>query len=1020
MSAMAARRRRKAREARYHKRGGGLARWALIFAAVSAFLLAAGAAASVAAIYAAYEHYSEGYVPIEAKLRQSNIGLTEIYDRNGELLGQLSNPDAQLLQPVQLADISHWMIEATISTEDNGYYNHPGFSWKGLLRAAKERYIDKQEDTGTGGSSITQQLVKNIYICPSIVQSDEKVCTEGAERTIQRKLKEIAYAIEMEQDYTKDQILEYYLNSISYADRYIGVQAAAEGYFRKNAIDLTLAEAALLAGIPSYPSLYHPRNNCLVGDDGFCVRDELGRSLVSGRAKSRQEDVLDLMVVHGRLTAAEAEAAKLEELWVYPAANPIRAAAFIDNQVEPYLVRMCQAGILAKIPGTTDCIGSVHSAGYRVTTTIDIVETEAAQAMMRDFIARGLDAGCECHNAGIATIDPVTGQVIVYAPNVDPKNVTDQRVKGNVDQLTEINQPGSSFKPFVYLAWFDYAVKAPMSTFWDTSPLVVEGVSIENPRAGTPKSEGMISARAALGGSQNVAAFRAAEEAGVDNVIAMAKAVGFTTLDQHFDPTFSNHEGVTYGASIATGGANIRAIDMAYAFSVLANMGVMVGVPSLAQVVDLDDLRDYANFTGREYDRAREQALAFNRGHLRIRGTRALDPVVILKVEAKDGTVLYDHATAGDLQRVQVVDAGSVWLVHSIISDCTSRFIIWGCGGSNDDLGLDFVLDGQRVPSGVKTGTQQGPLSAADTLETWMNGYTRHAATAVWVGNANNDLVRDGPSANYASANTTVRLFKNWMSEYHAYLQRQGLIAAPLGFDDVRPANVARREFETVATDRGLKGGCDQKVTSWVRTDVKYESECEEAEIDTRNGLLAGPDTPAQYRKKEKFVKPPPYHPETIKEHARRFRIPLKPTEVSKGEVPLQVVSPTNGATLTSSRPVVASIDVPGLKGWKVELGEGANPEEWRELGAGTAAVRDGIVAVIDLAQLENGVYTLRLQAESETSVFPYEARVTFNVRKQSSPFDFLTPSPTPGGPGSLPGGQFPVQPTPTPTPGFD
>lgn len=1013
MNAVEIRRRRQAREAR--RKPGGMLRWLLIAAAAMGAFAALSAAAAAAALYAIYENYSEGYVPIEEKLQQSNIGLTEIYDRNGVLLGQLFNPDAQLLEPVHLADISPWMIEATISTEDDGFYKHPGFSWTGLLRAAKERYIDKKVETGTGGSSITQQLVKNIYICPSIVQSDEKVCVEGAERTVQRKLKEIAYAIELEQDYTKDQILEYYLNSISYADRYIGVQAAAQGYFRKDAKDLTLAEAALLAGIPSFPSLYHPRKNCAPAEDGTCIRDALGRTYVSLEAKQRQVDVLDLMVEHGRITREQAEAAKAEELWVYPAANDIRAAAWIDNQVEPRLVRMCSAGLLPLEPNAEDCTKSVQSAGYRVTTTIDIVETEAAQAMIQRFIAAGLDLGCECHNAGIVTIDPATAQVIIYAPNIDPTNVTDDRVRGYADQLTEINQPGSSFKPFVYLAWFEHAVKAPMSSFWDTSPLRDDQVEIVNPRPGGG-SEGMISARAALGGSQNVAAYRAAQEAGIENVIEIAKAVGFTTLEQHFDPTFSNHEAVTYGASIATGGANIRAIDMAYAFSVLANMGVMVGVPALAQTVELDDLRDFANYTGLDYDRARQQWLEFGRGNIRIPGTRELDPVTVLKVEARDGTVLYDHATANDLQRKQVVDAGSVWLVHSIISDCTSRFIIWGCGTSNDDIRLDFVLDGERVPSGVKTGTQQGPLSAADTLETWMNGYTRHAATALWVGNANNDLVRDGPSADYAAANTTIRLFKNWMAEYHAYLQRQGLITTPLGFDDIRPPNVTFGSFPSVATDRGLTGGCNQRVQAWFRTDVTYESECHEVEIDSRNGLLAGPDTPAQYRKKEKFVKPPAFKPEGIRELAAKFKIPLAPTEVSKGQVPVQIISPSNGSVATAARiPVVVSIDIPGLRGWRLELGQGASPSEWQEVASGTAAVRDGIVAQIESGPLENGIYTLRLTAESESSSFGLEARVTFNLQKRNNPFDFLTP--TPGGPGTLPGGQLPPQPTPTPTP---
>ncbi|MCA9831265.1 MAG: transglycosylase domain-containing protein [Dehalococcoidia bacterium] len=1009
MNALAIRKRRVARRA--SRKGGGAGRWFLIAFLSFGFLMAVGAAASAAAGYALYQHYAEGYVRIEEKLNEHNVGLTEIYDRNGIFLGQLSNPDAQLLAPVPLAEIAPAMIESTISTEDDGFYDHPGFSWTGLLRAAKERYIDKDEDSGSGGSSITQQLVKNVYICPSIVTSDDKVCAQ-AERTVSRKLKEIAYAIELEHDYSKDQILEYYLNSISYADRYIGVQAAAQGYFRKNAIDLTLAESALLAGIPSYPTLYHPRNNCVTGDDGRCLVDEFGRTTVGGEAKKRQETVLDLMVEHGRITQVQADEAKAELLAVYPAASALRAPAFIDNQIEPRLVRMCDAGLLPLLDGATDCIASVHSAGYQVTTTLDIVETEKAQAMIADFIATGLENGCNCHNAAIATIDPTTGEVIVYAPNIDRTNTTDERVKGQVDQLTEINQPGSSFKPVVYLALFEYGGMAPMSAFWDNSPLKVEGVEITNPRGGDPKSEGLISVRAALGGSQNVGAFRSAETAGVDNVIEMAKKVGITTLDQHFDPTFVDHEAVTYGASIATGGANIRAIDLAYANSVFANMGVMVGVPTLAQTVDIGSLKGTYTSVGLEYDRAREQAVAFSRGNIRIPGTRELDPVVVLTVTDRDGNVLYDHASAGDLQRVQVVDAGSVWLVHSIISDCTSRFIIWGCGSSNDDLSLDAYVNGVKIPSGVKTGTQQGPLNAVDTLETWMNGYSRSAATSVWVGNANNELVRDGPSANYAAANTTVRLFKNWMGEYHAYLQDLGVITEPLGFADLQPANVARVSFQTPSTDRGLSGGCSQFVTAWVRTDMKYDSLCYKVDIDTRNGLLAGADTPAQYRKSESFVKPPTLHPDGYTTLARQFNIPLAPTEVSKGQVPVVIQSPGNGRTLRSATPVVATVDMASLKRWKLEIGSGASPSSWSELASGSTNVRDAIIGVIDAPRLEAGVYTIRLTATGDATIVGNEARVTFNVDPLISP---LFPTPTPGGPGTLPGGQLPGIPTPTP-----
>lgn len=949
--------------------------WLLI---VLASLGAAGSLAAVTGVgvvFAIYQNYAKDYVPIEDKLRQTNIGFTEIYDRGGPdegiFLGALENRDADLLEPVPLDQISDWMIEATISTEDNSFWDHPGVSVTGLARAAYENYVLNEFGAGSGGSTITQQLIKNVYICPNIALDHEERCIT-AERTLKRKLREIAYAMELEQDYTKEQILTWYLNQISYADRYVGVQSAAQGYFRKDASELNLAESALLAGIPAAPTEYHPRLNCVLveGSDTECVVDGLGRTLVGGQAKERQEIVLDLMVEHGRATLAEVQEAKAFDLRVYQTTNPIKASAFIDDQVEPRLVRMCEAGVIQGVdPNTVDCLAAVHGGGWRVTTSLDWTETERATQMINEYIEAGLLEGCGCNNAAIVTIEPTTGQIVVYAPNRDPDNL-DPTVAGKIDQLVEINQPGSSFKPAVYLAWFDVLNKAPMSYLWDTSPLDVQGTAITNPRGGSFKSEGLISARAGLGGSQNVPAFRAAAEAGVDNVIEIAKRLGITTLEQGFDPTFRSHPDVTYGASIATGGANIRAVDMAYMFSVIANMGVMVGVPHYAEEVKLEDLRSLALDEGIQYDRAWQQRSDFTKGHIRIPGTRELDPVVILEIRSIEGEILF---TQGEPETRQTVDAGSVWMLHSIMSDCTARYIIWGCGGSNDDLRLDFHLDGSKVPSGVKTGTQQGPTSAVDTLEVWTNGYSRYAATAVWVGNSDNSLVLDGPAANFAAAHTVLWLYKNWMGEYHRYLRDdRGVFSEPAGFDDLRPPNVALVSFTTPITSDGNSGGCAQAVGSWVRNDVSYQAPCEEAEIDVRNGLLASDQTPSQFREMRKFVPPPELKPELAEPLARQLlavtngakHIPIKPTEFSTGQPAVDIISPANGATVRRDTDVVGTAASGNLKSWVLELGEGASPAEWAEIGGGDAALTNAILGRINVAGMEDGVYTIRLVAK--------------------------------------------------------
>lgn len=791
------------------------------FGAIAALLMTLAAGA----IMFFYQATTAAYVPLAEEISLRGTGITTVYDRSGQHIGVLTNPNSAITSPIALSEISPYLIEATISTEDDNYWTHKGFDLKGLSRAFWQNYVGEEEST-TGGSTITQQLVKTAYFLTECEEIDGvRSCV--APRTLDRKMKELVLAVETESLYSKEQILTWYMNSISYSGRYVGAEAAAQGYFQKPAKDLTLPEAALLAGIPAAPTLYSPRLNCVTDDAGECVYDEMGRTQLGGEAQKRQQYVLDLMAERGRITPEEAAAAKAEPVYLFDGTNSQLAGAFVDDQVEPRLVRMCQAGILPMVDGAQDCVESVHSAGYKVTSTLDWTQTQNASAMLNKSLVAGLQAGCDCHQGSIVTIEPASGQVVVYVPGIDPTWVSDPRVAGSIDQATEIQQPGSSFKPAVYLAWFDGLAKTPMSSLWDTNPLKVvdrpdfpnDQVTIFNPGRIPNVSNGLITARAALGGSQNVPAFRAATEAGVPNVINMAKALGITTLEQNFDPTFRQHSSVYYGPAIATGGANVRVIDMAYMNATIANMGVIVGVPTYASTFEVKDALSVQGAEGEALDKALRQRDAFQKGHLRLPGTREVDPVTVLKVEAADGTILYEHGK--DLVKKPVVNAGSVWMLHSIMSDCTARFLIWQCGTNNDDLSLDFFVNGTLIPGGIKTGTQQG-ADAKSTLATWMNGYSRYAATAVWIGNANKQIVRDGPEANYASANTTVRLFKNWMGAYHSHLQDLGIFETPAGFDEVKPENVKLAPYYTANTERGRGGGCLSAMPGWQRTDIDY------------------------------------------------------------------------------------------------------------------------------------------------------------------------------------------------------
>ncbi|MGK2966715.1 MAG: transglycosylase domain-containing protein, partial [Tepidiformaceae bacterium] len=449
----------------------------LLPAIVIAGLTLAGLAVTVAlaAVAGTYSLYARDYVPVASQLEGQRGQLTAIFDRygptDGSFLGFLSNPSGAETYAISLDAVSPWMVAATVSTEDQQFWDHNGVNIRGTGRAVIA-LANGETEVGGGGSSITQQLVKNLYLTTDCTLVDGvRVCV--APRTLDRKAREMVYAFELERELTKEQILELYLNSVSYADRYVGIEAAAQGYFRKPAAELTIAEAALLAGVPSSPGRYHPRASCVTDEAGACLIDPEGRTLLGGAAKERQADVLSLMVQHGAITADEAEAAAAEPLAIWPLEQSSRADAWIENQVEPRLERMCIAGLLPLESGAASCLDSIRTAGYRVTTSLDQPLTNVARDVARTSIAEGLDNGCNCHNASIVTIDPTSGQILVYVENVDPTSSVPQ-VSGNIDQATEINQPGSSMKPIIYLAWMDILGRAPMHSFWDTNPLTLE------------------------------------------------------------------------------------------------------------------------------------------------------------------------------------------------------------------------------------------------------------------------------------------------------------------------------------------------------------------------------------------------------------------------------------------------------------------------------------------------------------------------------------------------------------------
>ena len=512
-------------------------RWLLVLVVLATVGLA-GLGVTAGVGYGIYQQYAGDLMPPEEALASQSSGGARIYDRNGKLLYQFVDDLAGLRNPVPLSEVSHWLIDATISTEDASFYSHPGVNVRGLFRAAYENFFPGELGflQGSGGSSITQQLVKNLYISPE----------ERQERSIPRKMKETVLALELESQYSKDQILEWYLNQISYGGLYNGVEAASQGYLGKHAKDLTLAEAALLAGIPASPANYDPVNS-------------------PEAAIARRNHVLDLMLGDGKIepvgdiTAKQvAYLAKIEPLNLVPQRFPIEAPHWVLTYVQPLLEELVGSDTL-------------YRGGLQVTTTLDLDLQEKAQAALEDWISE-FEESSNGHNGALVALDPHTAEILVM---VGSRDYFRDDILGRNNMALASNSPGSAFKPFTYLTAFMEKGWGPGTMILDTPVSYTEpDGAVFTPRNPAGDFKGPISLRSALGNSLNVPAFKVAWLTGVENIVRNGRKMGITTLTG------------SYGPSITIGGVDVTVLDMVYGYSVFANSGVMKGVPTSLDLPD--------------------------------------------------------------------------------------------------------------------------------------------------------------------------------------------------------------------------------------------------------------------------------------------------------------------------------------------------------------------------------------------------------------------------------------------------
>ena len=431
---------------------------------------------------------------------------TRILDRNGELLYEIYLD--RNYNPIKIEEIPDFVIEATIAVEDDKFYEHSGIRLDSIIRAAKKIIF---EDTLQGGSTITQQLVKNVLLTP--------------ERTLSRKIKEAVLSLMVESKYSKEEILEMYMNNIPYGGTSWGIQSASEKYFGKNVWELSLAEASLLVGLPTAPTLYSPLTDIDL-------------------AKDRQKYVLDRMHSLGFISKEGLENAYSQELNFIDQKRYIRAPHFVDfvrkDLEKRYGKRFVELG------------------GLTITTTLDLSLYGKVQQIVVDEVNKNSYLGFS--NGASVVMDVKNGEILTYVGSVDYF----KEGWGAYDVVTAFRQPGSSIKPVTYA--LALSGNFTPATIINDSPVIYKfnGVEPYKPVNYDGRHHGRVTLRQALANSYNIPAVKVAREVGPNNIALKGREMGLTNWEV---------DG-SYGLSITLGGKEVRLLDHTNLYATLARGGV--------------------------------------------------------------------------------------------------------------------------------------------------------------------------------------------------------------------------------------------------------------------------------------------------------------------------------------------------------------------------------------------------------------------------------------------------------------
>lgn len=454
---------------------------------------------------------------------------TRIYDRRGALLAELWEDGRRTW--VGLDRISPHLINATIATEDATFYSNVGVDPARIFGAALRNAQEGQ--VVSGASTITMQLARNLFLGPD----------QRYSQTMDRKMLEAGLAQELTALFNKDELLEMYLNLLNYGHLAYGPEAASRVYFGKSAAELTLPEAALLAGIPQQPANLDP------------FRD-------FPAAKARQRVVLDLMVRHGYLSPEEADAAYAEPLALNP--DPDRRIL-----LAPHFVFYVQDVLDARLGQ-----GTAVRGGLTVTTTLDLRLQDLAQETVARTVAT-LGPKHDLTNAALVALRPFSGEVLAMVGSAD---FQDERISGQVNVARSPRQPGSAIKPLLYALALHENLISPATVLWDIPVVYDLGSGLQyKPANYDGKFHGPVTVRTALANSYNIPAVKLLDAVTVERLLQRAEAFGIRSLDRG---------SAWYGLSLTLGGGEVTLLELTAAYAALASEGRQVAAEPILAVVD--------------------------------------------------------------------------------------------------------------------------------------------------------------------------------------------------------------------------------------------------------------------------------------------------------------------------------------------------------------------------------------------------------------------------------------------------